>query len=150
MMASRDHTPLPPAGGVGGGRFKPRDTTRARTLRNEASLVERRLWRALSNRKLNGHKFSRQMPIGPYFADFLCRDLNVVVEVDGQAHENRQAYDQKRDSFMADQGFLVLRFTAQDVTQNLDGVLQSIANELEGRCPPPAPPASGRGESEIG
>ena len=60
----------------------PRNTTRARALRNAATPAERRLWQALS-RSRQGAKFSRQMPVGPFFADFLCRELKLVVECDG-------------------------------------------------------------------
>jgi len=95
---------------------------------------------------LNGYKFSRQMPVGPYFADFLCRAAKLVVEIDGYSHDLRLDHDQRRDAFMAEQGLTVLRFSNADVMSNLDGVVRSIAEALAERCPPPAPPASGRGE----
>jgi very-short-patch-repair endonuclease len=146
-------SPLPLAGGVGGGpvdptqrgQFKQRNTLRAKELRNQASPAERLLWTALSNRKVAGHKFSRQMPIGPYFADFLCRAARLVVELDGFSHDTRQDYDRRRDHFMQQQGYVVLRFTNDDVMQNLDGVTRAIAIALGDAGPPPTPPASGRG-----
>ena len=131
------------------GEFKPRDTLRARALRNQATPAERRLWTALSNRKIAGHKFSRQMPVGPYFADFLCRDAGLVVELDGFSHDLRQTHDQQREAFMSAKGLTVLRFTNADVMANLDGVTQAIALALEETDPPPTPPASGRGEESI-
>ena len=129
--------------------FKPRDTARARELRNQATPAERRLWTALSNRKIAGHKFSRQMPVGPYFADFLCREAGLVVELDGFSHDLRQTHDQQRDAFLSAKGLTVLRFTNADVMTNLDGVTQAITSALTETCPPPAPPASGRGEESI-
>ena len=131
------------------GEFKPRDTARARELRNQATPAERRLWTALSNRKIAGHKFSRQMPVGPYFADFLCRETGLVVELDGFSHDLRQTHDQQRDAFISAKGLTVLRFTNADVMANLDGVTQAIILALEETGPPPTPPASGRGEESI-
>ena len=140
------NSPLPLAGGAGGGRFKPRNTDRAKELRNQASPAERLLWRQMSGRQIAGHKFSRQMPIGSYFADFLRREAKLVIELDGYSHDSQQDYDQWRDQFMADQGFRVLRFTNADVIGNLEGVVLAIATALGDSGPSPAPPASGRGE----
>ena len=128
------------------GTFKPRNTGRARELRNQATPAERMLWLALSNSKVGGHKFSRQMPAGPYFADFLCRAAKLVIEIDGYSHDVRVAHDQRRDAYMAAQGYRVLRFGNDDVLGNLEGVVQAIALVLDETGPPPAPPASGRGE----
>ena len=127
------------------GEFKPRNTARAKTLRSQATPAERLLWTALSNRKEAGHKFSRQMPVGPYFADFLCREARLVVELDGYSHDMTQDYDGRRDAFMVEQGFTVLRFANPDVLNNLDGVVQAIGAALAETDPPPAPPACGRG-----
>jgi very-short-patch-repair endonuclease len=62
---------------------------RARQLRKVENDAEEWLWHELRGRRLNGHKFVRQLPIGPYFADFACREANLVVEVDGSQHANR-------------------------------------------------------------
>ena len=142
-------TPLPLAGGAGGGRFKPRDTARARELRNAATPAERALWILLSGRKLDGFKFSRQMPVGPYFADFLCREAKLVVELDGLSHDGRQHYDARRDRFLRSYGYRVLRFSNEEVSGNLDGVAQAIAIALADTGPPPTPPARGRGAGKV-
>ncbi len=128
------------------GQFKPRDTQRAKELRNQASPAERKLWMALSGRKLAGCKFSRQMPIGPYFADFLCREAKLIVELDGYSHDTRIEHDRRRDAFLKTEGYQVLRFSNADVMANLDGVAQTIALALAETGPPPTPPASGWGE----
>jgi very-short-patch-repair endonuclease len=130
------------------GEFKPRNTARAKSLRNQATPAERLLWTALSSRRVAGHKFSRQMPLGPYFADFLCREARMVVELDGHSHDTRQEHDRQRDAFMKAEGYRVMRFTNADVMTNLDGVVRSIALALAEIAPPPAPPASGRGSSK--
>ncbi len=68
--------------------LKPR-TIQARTLRQTANPADQLLWSVLRSRQLGGHKFTRQYPIGPYFADFVCRSCNVVIEVDGNQHLER-------------------------------------------------------------
>lgn len=158
-MTDRDpiNPPLPLAGGAGGGpatapgigQFKPRNTKRAKELRNQASSAERTLWTILSSRRLDGFKFSRQMPVGPYFADFLCREAGLVVELDGYSHDLTQEYDARRDAFMKAQGLTVLRFANSDVMGDLDGVTRAISAVLAETGPPPTPPASGRGVSGI-
>ncbi|NCP15278.1 MAG: DUF559 domain-containing protein [Sphingomonadales bacterium] len=110
--------------------WKPRDTPRARTLRREATPAERALWAHLSLSQL-GAKFSRQMPVGPFFADFLCRDLALVVELDGLSHDVAPERDVSRDRWMAAHGFTVLRFTNADVHGNLEGVVTAIRCEVE-------------------
>ena len=106
--------------------FEPRDTPRARNLRKSATPAERHLWTTLRASAL-GAKFSRQMPLGPYFADFLCRDLRLVIELDGVSHETRADHDHARDAWMAVQGFRVLRFINADALGNLEGVARVIA-----------------------
>jgi BirA family biotin operon repressor/biotin-[acetyl-CoA-carboxylase] ligase len=110
--------------------WKPRDTPRARALRREATPAERALWEHLSRRQL-GAKFSRQMPVGPWFADFLCRELQLVVEIDGFSHDIAPERDGRRDAWMAREGFIVLRFTNADVQGNIEGVVMAIRLEVE-------------------
>ena len=128
------------------GQFQPRDTSRAKELRNAATPGERMLWRCLSGRKLGGWKFSRQMPVGPYFADFLCREARLIVELDGYSHDMRQAYDTRRDHWLAQNGYRVLRFANADVTGNIDGVTSEIERQLARR---PTPSPSRKREGDI-
>ncbi|EXS69900.1 endonuclease domain-containing protein [Sphingobium sp. Ant17] len=137
----------PPAGGrgLGGGpapTFKRRETDRAKGLRNAAPTPERLLWQQLRNRKL-GYKFSRQMPIGPYFADFLCRELNLIIELDGESHDHIVAYDARRDDYCHAQGYQILRFSNADVMENLEGVVTHIHTTLAQAHPRPLPQAGG-------
>ena len=136
--------PLPPAGGAGGGQatFKLRNAARAKELRNEASPPERLLWQKLRNRQLDGHKCSRQIPIGPFFADFLCREQKLVVELDGASHDARQNKDAERDTFIEAQGYRVLRVLNGDLSGNPEGVLISISQALNTH-PQPLPQAGG-------
>jgi very-short-patch-repair endonuclease len=132
-------SPLPLAGGAGGGpvsnpmpapEWKPRNTERARALRNAATPAERLLWRHLARSQL-GAKFSRQMQVGPFFADFLCREQKLVVELDGFSHDLTPERDAARDRWFAAQGYRVLRFTNADVLGNAEGVATAIRMELE-------------------
>jgi very-short-patch-repair endonuclease len=136
--------PLPQAGGGRGGQrtFQPRNTDRAQELRNGASPPERFLWAKLRARQLDGHKFSRQMPVGPFFADFVCREHKLVVELDGASHDARQDEDAKRDMYFIDRGFRVLRFQNAAVMTNLEGVLSVISEALNAH-PRPLPQAGG-------
>ena len=109
--------------------WKPRNTERARELRNAATPAERHLWRYL-NRSQLGAKFSRQFEITPCFADFLCRELKLVVELDGFSHDLRPEYDAQRDAFMLSEGYHVLRFANADALTNTEGVLLTISAEI--------------------
>ncbi|WP_242125298.1 DUF559 domain-containing protein [Sphingobium sp. Sx8-8] len=127
--------PPPPASGRGPGGgparpFKSRDTPRAKSLRNGASPPERLLWQHLRNRQLKGHKFSRQMPIGPYFADFICREARLIIELDGSSHDNSADHDVRRDAYCRAQGYSILRFSNADVLSNIDGVLSHLMATL--------------------
>jgi very-short-patch-repair endonuclease len=104
-------------------------TGRARQLRRVSTEAEKRLWSKLKDRRLAGHKFVRQEPIGPYFADFLCRETKLVIEVDGGQH-NDSAHDLRRDAFLRSQGFEVVRFWNADVLGAMDAVLATILEHL--------------------
>ena len=107
-----------------------RDTDRARELRRQATPAERALWEHLS-RSQQGAKFSRQMPVGPYFADFLCRELKLVIELDGHSHDVAPERDEIRDTWMAREGYCVLRFTNAEVLRNVEGVMTAIRSEVQ-------------------
>jgi very-short-patch-repair endonuclease len=87
----------------------------------------------LRNRQLGGHKFVRQMPIGAYFADFVCRERRVVVEVDGGTHstDKEVAYDAKRTLDLRSEGYRVFRVCNDDVYRNIDYVLDALLAFIE-------------------
>ena len=107
-------------------------TNRARSLRNADNDAERALWSARKNRQLNGAKFTRQFSIGPYFADFACREEHLVVELDGSQHAD-SGYDRRRDQFMVEHGWSVLRFWNVDALKALDAVVDTILAALDRR-----------------
>jgi very-short-patch-repair endonuclease len=86
----------------------------------------------LRGRRLNGHKFVRQFPIGNYFADFACRECRLVVEVDGSQHAGNN-YDRTRDRFMVSNNWSVLRFWNVDVLKERNEVLETILAAVECR-----------------
>jgi very-short-patch-repair endonuclease len=104
----------------------PRNTARARSLRNSATITEKRLWLHLNKRQRQGFRFSRQIPVGPYFCDFLCREARLVVEVDGDSHDYTAGHDTRRDAFLAANGYRILRFQNDDVRDGLESVLTMI------------------------
>jgi len=109
--------------------FKSRNTSRARELRHAATPAERKLWRYLSRNQL-GARFSRQMPVGPFFADFLCRERKLIVELDGHSHDVAPERDVYRDRYLAEAGYRVLHFANADVMGNVEGVVAAIRLEL--------------------
>ena len=78
-------------------------------------------------------KFCRQVPIGPFFADFACLQAGLIVELDGGQHFEPEAIraDASRTRSLVDAGYTVLRYTNQDVMTEFDAVLTSILNGLE-------------------
>ncbi len=110
-------------------------TRRARSLRRTDNDAEALLWSDLRDRRLNGHKFVRQLPIGRYFADFACREAQLVVELDGSQHADRAA-DRVRDAFMVGEDWSVLRFWSADVFRDRDAALETILAALDRRLEP--------------
>jgi very-short-patch-repair endonuclease len=107
-------------------------TARARRLRREETDAERVLWRRLSGRELAGYKFVRQMPIGPYIVDFLCRAERLIVEIDGEQHVEH-VRDETRTAWLNRSGYAVLRFWNFEVLREREAVLDAILAVLERR-----------------
>jgi very-short-patch-repair endonuclease len=103
---------------------------RAKQMRREATPPERALWRYLKSDQLGGAKFRRQVVIGNYIADFACRTVLLVVELDGGTHGAQEEYDAERSRFLESKGYQVLRFSNRDVLQDIEIVLATIAANL--------------------
>jgi very-short-patch-repair endonuclease len=121
-------------------------------MRREPTEYEKLLWRHLSSSKLGGYKFRRQAAIPPFVADLFCPAKALIVEIDGETHMPEE--DRRRDELLAARGFATIRFTNDDVRDNMDGVLIALLQrlrELPDRWPgpspgpTPAPPLKGRG-----
>ena len=97
----------------------------AKKLRRNSTDAETLIWARLRDRRLDGHKFRRQAPIGPYIVDFCCFSRNLIVEVDGGQHAESQT-DNQRTRLLKTKGFRELRFWNHDVLANTEGVLEVI------------------------
>jgi very-short-patch-repair endonuclease len=111
------------------------ETRRARELRKLSPPAERILWARLKNRGLHGAKFVRSKPIGPYFADFACRSAKLVVEIDGATHSTDEeiAHDKRRTAFLEAKGYRVVRFSNQQVYEDVEAVIDEISRALAER-----------------
>jgi very-short-patch-repair endonuclease len=117
--------------------YNPELTNRAKEMRKNPTVAERKLWEYLRTFPL---KIQRQKPIDNFIVDFYCAKLKLVIEVDGDSHftESGLAYDQERTKVLNGYGLKVLRFTNDEVLQNHEGVCEQI------RCLiPPNPPLEG-------
>jgi very-short-patch-repair endonuclease len=108
---------------------------RARLLRRNPSATERLLWDRLRQRRLEGLKFRRQMPMGPYVLDFVCLRHRLIVEADGPFHDPIR--DAGRDGWLTAKGFRVLRFTNREIQGSPDLVAGRILASLEDLPPIP-------------
>lgn len=104
----------------------------AKKLRNNMTLGEIALWREIKNKKL-GVRFSKQIPIDQFIVDFYCKDLQLVIEVDGSFHfkEGQQEKDTRRQKRLESLGVVVIRFSDLDVKNNLGWVLEEIRTLVE-------------------
>ena len=107
--------------------------THARAMRRDPTPAEELLWWRLRGDELGFH-FRRQHPIGPYIADFACLRARLVVETDGDSHEDPQR-DARRDRWLADRGWRVIRFDDSEVKEHLEEALEHIWRELHGPDP---------------
>ncbi len=121
-----------------------------RRLRRNQTDAERILWFRLRDRRLGGWKFRRQFPIDRFVVDFFCADAHLIVEPDGGQHGVRTEADAQRTKILEAMGYLVRRYWNNEVTRNIDGVLEEINAALERHRPePPHPHPLPSGEREL-
>jgi very-short-patch-repair endonuclease len=101
---------------------------RAKSLRRVSTPSEETLWERLRDRQVAGLKFRRQVPIGPYIADFFCHELRLVLELDGSIHDEEPqiAHDENRDANLQDLGYRILRFPNRIVQEDIGSILEAI------------------------
>lgn len=104
----------------------------ARRLRIEMTDAERKLWSALRGRQLEGFKFRRQHPLGPYILDFACIEHRLVIEADGGQHGESDT-DNRRTAILEQHGWRVIRFWNNDILTNIEGVVSEILRVLQSR-----------------
>jgi very-short-patch-repair endonuclease len=107
---------------------------------------ERQLWSVFGNRRLHGVKFSRQVVLGSYIADFCAREHGLIVEVDGDTHAGDGARDERRTAWLKTQGYRVIRFSNGEVMRNPNGVLDVLSAALRAAPHPDPLPAGERGQ----
>ena len=138
-------------------RRRPVTQERAKELRQTLTSTEELVWSLVRGKRLGQLKFYRQVPIGPYIADFYCPGSKLVVELDGDTHDLRVAQDANRTAYLSRLELQVLRISNDDVISNLEGVGVAILNAAgcdprpwldgESRRPPfPNPLPKGRGD----
>ncbi len=119
-----------PLRGEGGAKRRVRGSvSRARSLRRNDTDAEQQFWEIVRDRRLGGYKFVRQLPVGPYFADFACRAAALIVELDGSQHAESQR-DETRTKYLTEQGYAVLRFWNTDVLLHPHGVAEQLLAAL--------------------
>jgi very-short-patch-repair endonuclease len=111
--------------------YDPRLKQIARMLRNNMTLAEILLWKKLKNKQLCGLDFHRQKPIDEFVVDFFCPKLRLAIEIDGDSHEGKLERDSKRQQNIEQFGVRFLRFSDEEVKQNLEAVIDSISNWIE-------------------
>lgn len=149
-------SPLPHAGGVGGGTVRldrnplkkdpKHPTARSWELRQNPSDAETRLGRCLSGRRVAGTRFNRLFPMGPFVCDFASRGAKLVIEIDGDQHSAHAVEDEQRTKFLTTKGYRVIRFWNHDVLSNIEGVVAEI-ERIRTDSPSPIPSRERAGRS---
>ncbi len=114
-------------------------TAKARKLRRNQTEAEKRLWNLLRNRSVRGLKFLRQHSIGPFVVDFVCRELMLVIELDGSQHADDAEYDARRTAILNKHGYGVVRFWNTDAIQHLSSVEELVIAVASGIDVGPSP-----------
>lgn len=106
----------------------------ARKLRKESTPAEIRLWsELLRGKKMKGYQFLRQRPVLNYIADFMCKKLKLIIEVDGSSHgfESKWYKDQARQKELEEYGFTVLRFSDDEIFNQIRNVSSAIEHWID-------------------
>ncbi|MDO9574057.1 MAG: DUF559 domain-containing protein [Candidatus Contubernalis sp.] len=111
--------------------YNPKLKEKARELRKAGNLSEVLLWDKLKKGQMLGFDFTRQQIIGDYIVDYHCPKLNLVIEIDGESHDFKGEYDEKRDEFLKSLGLEVLHFKDMDVKKSLDNIVEQIESWIK-------------------
>lgn len=130
LRASKNYFNLP---------YNPNLKQRARELRQAGNLSEVLLWNQVKNKQFKGYDFDRQKIIGNYIVDFYCTNCNVVIEIDGSSHDDKQEYDDERDKFLESLGITIIHIPVINVFQNMNGVMEMLFDHPALCSEPPRP-----------
>jgi very-short-patch-repair endonuclease len=111
---------------IPGQKIAPKKLQRARELRREMTPAEKMLWQALRGNKLGGLHFRRQQIIAGFIVDFYCHAAGLVIEIEGEIHQQQQEYDAERDKVLSEMGLRVLHLPNEEVLKDLPQVLKKI------------------------
>lgn len=105
----------------------------ARNLRKNMTDQERKFWQIIRNRQFHGYRFLRQYAMDKYIVDFICREKNIIIELDGGQHneERNIIYDKERTDYLRSKGYKVIRFWNNDIDNNIEGVYLELEKAFE-------------------
>jgi len=126
-------------------RAKPDTLEAAGMLRNNMTNYEKLIWERLKGKQICGLRFRRQHPVDIFIVDFYCHEVRLVVEIDGEIHEQQEEYDDGRSAEMEKFGIRVIRFTNSEVENNIEGVINKIKKVVNERIK--SPPGGFRGKN---
>ncbi len=109
----------------------------AKKLRQNSTDAENALWYFLRAKRLCGLKFRRQRPIGKFIVDFVCLEKKIIVELDGSQHFEDPSKDQRREKWLNDQGYKVMRFDNIEFLKNKEAAVEKIAEICLNKKPSP-------------
>jgi len=115
--------------------YNPKLKDRARDLRKEGTLSEVLFWNKIKNKQFKNYDFDRQKVIGNYIADFFCSTCNVIIEIDGSSHNDKQEYDMSRDKYLSALGLTIIRIKDIDIKKNVSDVMTMLAKHPAFECP---------------
>ena len=113
---------------ITGQKVSPEKKARSRELRKQMTPAEKILWQRLRAKRFNNLKFRRQQVIEGFIVDFYCHSLGLIIEVDGKIHDKQQEYDRRRENIFINKGLHIIRFTNEQVINNIECVLKAIAD----------------------
>ncbi len=117
--------------------YNPKLKERAKALRKAGNLAEVLFWQQVNKKQFMGLDFDRQKIIGNYIVDFYCANVNVVVEIDGSSHDNKQDYDAARDAYLEGLGLTVIHITDEAVKKDLAQTMEDLKAHSAFNSPPP-------------
>jgi len=102
----------------------------ARKNRNNPTKAEKKIWNELLRTKKTGFIFLRQKPINRFILDFYCSEFNLAVEIDGDSHDKKKGYDESRDNFLKQIGIKTIRFTNEEILNEIETVKEKLKLSL--------------------
>ncbi|MBD3244658.1 MAG: DUF559 domain-containing protein [Candidatus Moranbacteria bacterium] len=103
----------------------------SRLMRKNQTKAEKEIWGKVLSRKQTGYKFRRQKPINRFIVDFYCKQLLLIIEIDGKDHEYKKDYDKEREAYLKKMGFEIIRYTNEEIIDNLKEIKENLYDKLK-------------------